>query len=314
MRPGRRRSRQARCSPSPASPSRCAARTASATVVSDLSFTLARGETLCIAGESGSGKSMTALAIMRLLPQPAARISPAARIRLGDIDLAALGESRMRRIRGDRIAMIFQEPMTSLNPVLSIGRQLIEAIEAHTGLSRGEARAARHRGAAGGAHLRGREPAEAVSARALRRHAPARDDRHGAGAEARRADRRRADDGARRHRAGRGAGAAARPAARAGHRHHPDHPRHGRGRRDGRPRHRHARRPHGRARQGRRHLRDARRPTIRASCSPPCRASAPAPGAQRLAALPADTASRRRSPWSATSPSASTCAAASSAG
>ena len=108
-------------------------------VVSDLTFTLARGETLCIAGESGSGKSMTALAIMRLLPEPAARIA-GGRIRLGDIDLAALAESAMRRIRGDRIAMIFQEPMTSLNPVLSIGRQLIEAIEAHTGLGRAEAR------------------------------------------------------------------------------------------------------------------------------------------------------------------------------
>ncbi|UVC16154.1 ABC transporter ATP-binding protein [Mesorhizobium onobrychidis] len=113
-------------------------------VVSDLSFSLARGETLCIAGESGSGKSMTALAIMQLLPQPAARIGSGA-IRLRDmdrreIDLAVLDERRMRRIRGDRIAMIFQEPMTSLNPVLSIGRQLVESIEAHTGLSRAEAR------------------------------------------------------------------------------------------------------------------------------------------------------------------------------
>ncbi|QIA20868.1 ABC transporter ATP-binding protein [Mesorhizobium sp. AA22] len=113
-------------------------------VVSNLSLTLARGETLCIAGESGSGKSMTALAIMQLLPQPAARIESGT-IRLrdidrGDIDLAGLDERRMRRIRGDRIAMIFQEPMTSLNPVLSIGRQLVESIEAHTGLSRAEAR------------------------------------------------------------------------------------------------------------------------------------------------------------------------------
>ncbi|AZO01288.1 ABC transporter ATP-binding protein [Mesorhizobium sp. M9A.F.Ca.ET.002.03.1.2] len=113
-------------------------------VVSDLSLTLARGETLCIAGESGSGKSMTALAIMQLLPQPAARIDSGT-IRLrdidrGDIDLAVLDERRMRRIRGDRIAMIFQEPMTSLNPVLSIGRQLTESIEAHTGLNRAEAR------------------------------------------------------------------------------------------------------------------------------------------------------------------------------
>ena len=108
-------------------------------VVSDLSFSLSRGETLCIAGESGSGKSMTSLAIMGLLPQPAAHLSDGS-IRLDDLDLAKLTESRMRRIRGDRIAMIFQEPMTSLNPVLSIGRQIIEAIEVHTSLSRREAR------------------------------------------------------------------------------------------------------------------------------------------------------------------------------
>ncbi|MER8411318.1 ABC transporter ATP-binding protein [Mesorhizobium sp. M1342] len=108
-------------------------------VVSDLSLTLARGETLCIAGESGSGKSMTALAIMQLLPQPAARIS-SGKVHLGDTDLTTLDERRMRRIRGDRIAMIFQEPMTSLNPVLSIGRQLTESIEAHTSLSQGEVR------------------------------------------------------------------------------------------------------------------------------------------------------------------------------
>ncbi|MCA0058360.1 MULTISPECIES: ABC transporter ATP-binding protein [unclassified Mesorhizobium] len=113
-------------------------------VVSNLSLTLSRGETLCIAGESGSGKSMTALAIMQLLPQPPARISSGT-IRLlggdaGDTDLTALDERRMRRIRGDRVAMIFQEPMTSLNPVLSIGRQLTESIEAHTSLSPAEAR------------------------------------------------------------------------------------------------------------------------------------------------------------------------------
>jgi peptide/nickel transport system ATP-binding protein len=108
-------------------------------VVSDLSFSIARGETLCIAGESGSGKSMTSLAIMGLLPQPAARRSGGS-IRLDDTDLASLTESGMRQIRGDRIAMIFQEPMTSLNPVLSIGRQIIEAIEVHTPLSRREAR------------------------------------------------------------------------------------------------------------------------------------------------------------------------------
>jgi len=107
-------------------------------VVRDLSFTLGRGETLCIAGESGSGKSMTSLAVMGLLPQPAAYVS-AGSIMLGDIDLARLDEGRMRRIRGNRVAMIFQEPMTSLNPVLSIGRQLTEAIETHTSLSRAQA-------------------------------------------------------------------------------------------------------------------------------------------------------------------------------
>ena len=109
-------------------------------VVSDLNFQISRGETFCIAGESGSGKSMTSLAIMGLLPEPAAFIKSGS-IRLGDQELTSLSENGMRRIRGNRIAMIFQEPMTSLNPVLSIGRQLIEAIETHTSLSRGEARA-----------------------------------------------------------------------------------------------------------------------------------------------------------------------------
>ena len=108
-------------------------------VVCGLSFSVARGETLCIAGESGSGKSMTSLAVMGLLPRPAARLTSGS-IRLDGLDLAGLPESRMRHIRGDRIAMIFQEPMTSLNPVLSIGRQIIEAIEVHTPLSRREAR------------------------------------------------------------------------------------------------------------------------------------------------------------------------------
>ncbi len=107
-------------------------------LVSDLSFSLARGETLAIAGESGSGKSITALAIMGLLPPPAVRVTHGA-IRLGTTDLTRLPEAQMRAIRGDRIAMIFQEPMTSLNPVLTIGLQLTEAIRAHTGLSRQQA-------------------------------------------------------------------------------------------------------------------------------------------------------------------------------
>ncbi|HEX2019456.1 MAG TPA: ABC transporter ATP-binding protein [Aurantimonas sp.] len=108
-------------------------------VVSDFTFDLARGETLCIAGESGSGKSMTSLAIMGLLPKPGARIG-SGRILLGDTDLAQLSEGEMRRVRGKRVAMIFQEPMTSLNPVLTIGRQLTEAIEAHEPVGHAEAR------------------------------------------------------------------------------------------------------------------------------------------------------------------------------
>ncbi|WP_102960861.1 ABC transporter ATP-binding protein [Mangrovicella endophytica] len=108
-------------------------------LVEDLSFTLQRGETLCIAGESGSGKSLTSLAIMGLLPKPGPRVERGS-IRLGDADLVALGEREMRRVRGDRIAMIFQEPMTSLNPVLTVGRQLTEAIEAHRDVGAAEAR------------------------------------------------------------------------------------------------------------------------------------------------------------------------------
>ncbi len=108
-------------------------------LVENLSFTLRRGETLAIAGESGSGKSITSLAIMGLLPPPAVRIT-AGSVRLGDTDLTNLPETQMRSLRGARIAMIFQEPMTSLNPVLTVGAQLTEAIRAHTDATRAEAR------------------------------------------------------------------------------------------------------------------------------------------------------------------------------
>jgi peptide/nickel transport system ATP-binding protein len=108
-------------------------------LVQDLSFTLRRGETLAIAGESGSGKSITSLAIMGLLPPPAVHVT-AGSIHLGATELTALPEARMRAIRGDRIAMIFQEPMTSLNPVLTVGTQLVEAICAHEDMPRARAR------------------------------------------------------------------------------------------------------------------------------------------------------------------------------
>lgn len=108
-------------------------------LVQDLSFTLGKGETLAIAGESGSGKSITSLAVIGLLPQPAVRVT-GGHVRFAGQDLIALSESALRGIRGDRIAMIFQEPMTSLNPVMTVGAQLSEAIRAHEPVSRAEAR------------------------------------------------------------------------------------------------------------------------------------------------------------------------------
>ena len=98
------------------------------TAVRKLSFSVGRGETLAIVGESGCGKAITALSLLRLVPPPGR--SSTARIRLEGRDLLTLREQAMRRLRGNRIAMIFQEPMTSLNPVLTIGDQIVEAITA----------------------------------------------------------------------------------------------------------------------------------------------------------------------------------------
>jgi peptide/nickel transport system ATP-binding protein len=103
-------------------------------------FDLKAGETLCIAGESGSGKSVTSLAIMGLLPKASLQIASGS-ILFGDRDLAKLSDRQMRSIRGGDIAMVFQEPMTSLNPVMSIGTQLMEAIREHQGTEGGTAEA-----------------------------------------------------------------------------------------------------------------------------------------------------------------------------
>ncbi|MHC2303245.1 ABC transporter ATP-binding protein [Rhizobium mongolense] len=106
--------------------------------LSAVSFQVNRGETLGIVGESGCGKSVTALSILRLLPKQTAR-TVAGEILFNGRNLLNLSEREMRRIRGDRIAMIFQDPMTSLSPVHTIGRQIAEAIEIHARASRSEA-------------------------------------------------------------------------------------------------------------------------------------------------------------------------------
>ena len=102
-------------------------------VVDDVSFDLYRGKTLAIVGESGSGKSMTALSLMRILPEPPA-LPPEGKVLYKGKDLISLPEKSMRRIRGASIAMIFQDPMTALNPVYTIGNQLAEVAELHLGL------------------------------------------------------------------------------------------------------------------------------------------------------------------------------------
>jgi peptide/nickel transport system ATP-binding protein len=107
--------------------------------VDGISLSIAAGATLGVVGESGSGKSMTALSILRLLPEPAARIV-GGEILFRGRNLLALSEREMRRIRGREISMVFQEPMTSLNPVFTVGEQIAEAIRLHQGLGRGPAR------------------------------------------------------------------------------------------------------------------------------------------------------------------------------
>src|SRR5262249_1583825 len=106
-------------------------------VVRHVGFEVRPRETVALVGESGSGKSVTALSIMRLLPAGASRIE--GRIMLAGRDVLPLSSAEMRQVRGNECAMIFQEPMTSLNPVFTIGRQIAEALIVHRGLGKGEA-------------------------------------------------------------------------------------------------------------------------------------------------------------------------------
>jgi oligopeptide/dipeptide ABC transporter ATP-binding protein len=108
-------------------------------VVRGVSFNLIEGETLALVGESGCGKTMTALSIIRLLPDPPARVT-SGRVLMGGTDLLSLQENEMRALRGEAISMVFQEPLTSLDPVFSIGDQITEAITAHRAAGHREAR------------------------------------------------------------------------------------------------------------------------------------------------------------------------------
>lgn len=107
-------------------------------VVRNISFDIAPRETLAIVGESGSGKSVTSLSLMRLLPKRSSKIEGQAI--LNGVDLLSMPEEKMREIRGNEISMIFQEPMTSLNPLYPIGRQITEALTTHQNIGSEEAR------------------------------------------------------------------------------------------------------------------------------------------------------------------------------
>ena len=105
--------------------------------INGIDFTIKRGETLALVGESGCGKSMTALSLLRLIPEPGKIVE--GEIRFDGLDLLRIPEEEVRRVRGNRISMIFQEPMTSLNPVFRIGDQIMESLQLHRGKSKQQA-------------------------------------------------------------------------------------------------------------------------------------------------------------------------------
>ncbi|QRM33004.1 ABC transporter ATP-binding protein [Microvirga sp. VF16] len=112
--------------------------TGTLSAVQDVSFSVSKGETLCIVGESGCGKSITALSLLGLLPKAATRT--ARQLTFGGVDMQRISKSELRALRGNRMSMIFQEPMTALNPLHRVGRQLSDVYRAHRNASRGEAK------------------------------------------------------------------------------------------------------------------------------------------------------------------------------
>ncbi len=149
------------------------------TVVHNLSLEVAVGETLALVGESGSGKSISALSVLRLLPTPPASY-PSGDIRFHGQSLLHADEATLRGVRGNRIAMIFQEPMVSLNPLHTLEKQLYEVLSLHRGMRKEAARGEILRLSGARRDPTGAAAAGGLSAPALRRRAPAGDDRHGA--------------------------------------------------------------------------------------------------------------------------------------
>ena len=240
--------------------------------VNGVSFSIAPGELLGVVGESGSGKSVTMMSLMGLLPSPPARITGGSILYQGR-EVREMSDREMRALRGGEIGFVFQDPMTSLNPVFTVGYQLVEPIRAHLGLSKA---AARERAAELLALVGIPDAAAAarrLSAPVLGRHAPAGDDRDGALLRPEAADRRRADDGARRDDPGADPRDRARAPAPARHGDHLDHPRPRAGRRHRRPGDGDVRRPGGRARAGRRRSSPTRSIPTPGRCSGRCRAS-----------------------------------------
>ena len=156
--------------------------------VDGVSFALKKSETLAIVGESGCGKSVTALSLMRLVYAPGRIVGGS--VKLDGRDLIGLDEATMRAIRGNHISMIFQEPMTSLNPVMTIGRQIGEALMLHQNLSQKRALARSIEMLQLVGIPEPQAARQGISAPALGRHAPARHDRHGARLQSQGADRR----------------------------------------------------------------------------------------------------------------------------
>ncbi|MGY4353952.1 ABC-type dipeptide/oligopeptide/nickel transport system ATPase component [Bradyrhizobium sp. i1.7.7] len=146
--------------------------------VNDLSLSLGDGEVLGLLGESGSGKSVTLRALMRLLPKKRTQIS--GKVNVMGRDVLAMNDEELSSFRGQTVSMIFQEPALALDPVYTIGAQIAESVVRHEGKSLAEGRARGARNARGRAHSLGQAAAGCLSARDVRRHAPARDDRAGA--------------------------------------------------------------------------------------------------------------------------------------